>query len=253
MKHIILFILVFLSIISHVNAQTQKTVYNAYKLGLSIRDRPSAQASVISKIPYGEKLILVNAYDDTVSLVNEGMTGNWNLVEYKGKKGYVAGMYLLDFPPPAANVKSMIDYLNQLSAPAGAALVVTKGKYGDEIYSQYKKQLYKNGFEYCSAVYYESNYNHYFLLDVTLQQAFIIVRLIPEFKDVFSAADTYPTTSSTVKLTEPYETDKQITVEQLNVPGPPEKIKVSYQQGAVYDFEMFQLNGQLVISFGGGV
>lgn len=253
MKSILLFILVFLCFTIQVNAQSQKTMYNAYKPGLSIRDKPGAQSNVIGKIPYGEKLKLVNSYVDTVSLVNEGMSGYWNLVEYKGKKGYVAGMYLLDFAPPAANIKSMIDYLNQLAAPAGAALVVTKGKYGDDMYSQYKKQLYKNGFEYCSAVYYESNYNHYFLLDVTLQQAFIIVRLIPEFKEVFSATDIYPTVSSTIKLTEPYETDKQITVEQLSVPGPPEKIKVSYQQGAVYEFEMFQLNGQLVISFGGGV
>lgn len=252
MKSLVLFFIVFSGIVSHVNAQS-KTVYNAYKPGLSIREKPGTQASVIGKIPYGEKLKLVNAYNDTVSLVNEGMTGYWNLVEYKGKKGYVAGIYLLEFAPPAANVKSMIDYLDQLSAPAGAALVVTKGKYGEDLYSQYKKQLYKNGFEYCSAVYYESNYNHYFLLDVSLQQAFIIVRLIPEFKDVFSAADVFPVTSSVVKLTEPFETEKQITVEQLNLSGTPDKIKVSYQQGALYEFEMFLLNGQAVISFGGGV
>lgn len=67
----------------HAAAQT-KVVYNAYKPGLSIRDKPGTTSAVLSKIPYGEKLTLVNPYNDTVTVINEGMTGYWNLVEYKG-------------------------------------------------------------------------------------------------------------------------------------------------------------------------
>jgi Bacterial SH3 domain len=233
-------------------AQT-KTVYNAYKPGLSMRDKPGTQATVLTKIPYGEKLTMVNPFNDTVAVTNEGMTGYWNLVEYKGQKGYVAGIYLFNMVPPKATVKTMQEYFTQLSPPAGPAVTAATGKDDEEMHSRYKKQLYKNGCEYHEAHFYESGYNTYFIPGLTLQQGFILIRLIPEFKNVFSAADAYSSANKKIKMTQPGEGEKEIKIFKDEGGNWINKITVGYEQGAVYEFELFELHGQLVISFGGGV
>lgn len=249
-----IFLVFVCSILSQLQFAQSKTVYNAYKPGLSIRDKPGTQATVITKIPYGEKLTLVNPYNDTATVVNEGMNGYWNLVEYKGKKGYVVGIYLLDFAPPKATVKTMKDYFAQLTQPAGPAIAAKRGTSGNEMFSNYKKQLYKNGCEYHETTFYESSYNSYFLPEVTIQQGFILARLIPEFKDVFTAADIFPTENKKLKVKrEMYESDKEIKVLKSEFGNWTDRIIVTYEDGAYYEFEMFNLNGQLVISFGGGV
>jgi Bacterial SH3 domain len=235
-----------------VRAQT-KTVYNAYKPGLSMRDKPGTQGTVLAKIPYGEKLTLVNPHTDTVAVINEGMTGYWNLVEYKGQKGYVVGIYLLDMAPPKSTVKTMQDYFAQLSPVAGPAVTAVTGKEDEEMHSRYKKQLYKNGCEYHEAHFYESGYNTYFIPGLNIQQGFILIRLIPEFKDVFSASDAYPSASKKIKLTQPGEGEKEIKVIKEEGGSWINKITVGYEQGAVYEFELYELHGQLVISYGGGV
>lgn len=251
MKKIIILLFVYCTVIA-APAQT-KTVYNAYKPGLSMRDKPGTQGTVLTKIPYGEKVLLVNPHNDTVSVINEGMTGSWNLVEYKGQKGYVVGIYLLDIVPPKSTVKTMQDYFAQLSPVAGPAVTAVTGKEDDEMHSRYKKQLYKNGCEYHEAHFYESGYNAYFIPGLNMQQGFILIRLIPEFKDVFSAADTYPSVNRKIKLTQPGEGEKEIKVIKEEGGSWINKITVGYEQGAVYEFELFELHGQLVISYGGGV
>lgn len=235
-----------------VSAQS-KIVYNAYKPGLSMRDKPGALATVLIKIAYGEKVTLVNAYNDTAAVVNEGMSGYWNLIEYKGQKGYVVGIYLLDIAPPKATVKTMQDYFAQLSPVAGAAVSSISGKQDDEMHSRYKKQLYKNGCEYHEAYFYESGYNTYFIPNFTLQQGFILVRLIPEFKDVFSPADVFPSAGKKIKMPPPFTGEKEIKVTKDEGGNWINKISVGYEDGAVYEFELFELHGQLVISYGGGV
>jgi hypothetical protein len=248
----ILLLLFIISVVASAYAQS-KIVYNAYKPGLSIRDQPGTQGTVLAKIPYGERLTLVNTYNDTVAVVNEGMSGYWNLVEYKGQKGYVVGIYLLEIAPPKATVKTMQDYFAQLSPVAGAAVHSVSGNKDDEMHSRYKKQLYKNGCEYHEAQFYESGYNTYFIPNLTLQQGFILVRLIPEFKNVFSAADAYPLTGKKIKMPQPFQGEKEIRVIKEEGSSWVSKITAGYEDGAVYEFELFELHGQLVISFGGGV
>lgn len=230
-----------------------KVVYNAYKPGLSMRDKPGSQATVLTKIPYGEKVTLVNSFNDTTTVSNEGMKGYWNLVEYKGQKGYVVGIYLLEIAPPKSTVKTMQEYFAQLSAVAGPAVTTATGKDDEEMHSRYKKQLYKNGCEYHEVHFYEAGYNTYFIPGLTLQQGFIITRLIPEFKDVFGVADIYPSTNKKIKMTQPGEGEKEIKVSKDEGGNWINKITVGYEQGAVYEFEMFEMHGQLVITFGGGV
>lgn len=247
-------LLIITVLISITGFAQSKIVYNVYKPGLSIRDKPSASGIVIGKIPYGDKLTLTNPYADTVIVVNEGMSGYWNLIEYKGKKGYVVGIYLFDFAPPKATVKNMKDYFAQLTQPAGTLVVAKRGALGNEMYSEYKKQLYKNGCEYHEANFYESGFNTYFLPEVTLQQGFILLRLITEFKDVFSATDIFPAESKKFKvMRQGYESEKEIKVIKPEGGTWTDKIIVYYEDGATYEFEMYMHGGQLIIYFGGGV
>lgn len=232
----------------------QKTVYNAYKSGLSIRDKPGAQGAVTGKIPYGEKLTLVNSFNDTVQVTNEGMSGYWNLVEYKGQKGYVVGIYLMEMAPPQPAVKTTAAYFTQLSQVAGAPVTTATGKDDEEMHSRFKKQLYKNGCEIHEAHFYESGYNTYFIPGLTLQQGFILIRLIPEFKDVFAPGDSYPAGNKKIKISNPSGGgEKEIKVFKDEGSSIINKITVAYEDGAVYEFEMYELHGQLVITFGGGV
>jgi hypothetical protein len=248
------FLIIFFAVLCFTSFSQSKVMYNAFKAGLSIRDKPSAQANVISKIPYGEKLTLVNPFNDTESVVNEGMTGYWNFVEYKGKEGYVVGIYLFDMPPPKSSVKTMQDYFNQLSQKAAPLVVTKRGARDNDMYSEYKKQLYKNGCEYHEATFYESNYNTYFIPELDLQKGFILTRLIPEFKDAFSGVDNFPTESKKIKFKKyTYESEKEIKVLKSAWGSWTDKIVITYEDGANYEFEIFLLNGQLVISFGGGV
>ena len=148
----------------------------------------------------------------------------------------------------------MSDYFKQLSQPAGLPVTVKMGTPDNEMYSTYKKQLFKNGCEIHEAGFYESGYSTYFMPELTMQEGFIITRLIPEFKDVFAATDIYPTENKTTKVKrQGYDSDKEVIV-QKNTSGTwTDKIIVNYEDGASYTFELFILNGQLVISYGGGV
>ncbi|HWR32128.1 MAG TPA: hypothetical protein VN451_01270, partial [Chitinophagaceae bacterium] len=85
-----------------------------------------------------------------------------------------------------------------------------------------------------------------------LEQGFVLIRLIPEFKSVFGTDEEFPL--ETKKFTKDGR-EYNITVDKEKLFGSEllMKIKVEYEEGAYYTFEMFVLGGQLVISFGGGV
>lgn len=230
--------------------------YAAAKAGLSIREKPDAKAKVLEKIPYGEKLSLI--YTNTDSIINittEGISGSWAKTTYKGKTGYVVNSYLFPAPPPKATVKTIKDYLKQLSPVAGPA--VTKGrpeKMGDFDYNtSLTKQLYKNGAEVHSFFAYEYNSDTYFLPDFTIEQGFLLLRLLGEYPDAIGAAETYPQTSTKKKLRDDVCT---ITVEKEPYGEPvkvTKKIRYEWQDGAYYVLEFFMLDGQLVILSSGGV
>jgi Bacterial SH3 domain len=230
--------------------------YAAAKAGLSIREKPDAKAKVLEKIPYGEKLSLI--YTNTDSIINittEGISGSWAKTTYKGKTGYVVNSYLFPVPPPKATVKTLKDYLKQLSPVAGPA--VTKGrpeKMGDFDYNtSLTKQLYKNGAELHSFFAYEYNSDTYFLPDFTIEQGFLLLRLLGEYPDAIGAAETYPQASAKKKLRDDVCT---ITVEKEPYGEPvkvTKKIRYEWQDGAYYVLEFFMLDGQLVILSSGGV
>ena len=235
------------------NAQELRTFYVASKSGLSIREKPDAKASVISKIPYGTK-ITINTLKDDVQINTEGITGYWVKTTFGGKTGYVVNSYLFPAPPPKATVKTMPEYMAQISQPFGGKLVVKNGA----IYNieeggwQLQKQLYKNGAEWHEFRGYEYGSATYFIPDFTISQGFLLLRLIPEFSELWTDKDEFPTTSKTIKKG---ETEYRITVEKEGEEASAwiKKISITFEEGASYTFEIYQLENQLVVFYGSGV
>lgn len=254
MRKLFLPFFLFITLFSSAQYINIKDEYVAAKSGLSIREKPEAGSAILDKIPYGTKIKVTHNYDEMKSVVTEGMEGYWVKTTYKGKTGYVVSSYLLPMPVPGAGVKTMKEYLAQLSTVAGPAISVKTGATQEITEGGYilKKQLYKNGAEHHDIIWYEANEDVYFLPELTLQQGFVLVRFIPEFKSVFAATDVFPTENKT-KKPKPEEDDYKITVTKTEITKDTSKITVEFIEGANYTFYMFEMAGQLVISFGGGV
>ena len=243
------FIILLLFITTTSFSQTQNW-YVAAKSGLSMRDKPDAKATVLVKIPYGEKLTVTDP-EERITISTEGISGTWVKTTYGGKTGYVVNSYLLPTESPKATVKTMKEYFQQISVPVGTPLTVKTGDTDEGTGSTIKKILYKNGAEIHEEQFYEANNNNYFLPGFTIQQGFILVRLIPEFKDVFSDKDEFPNTSKTFKKdNREYTVKVEIATDDANWI---ERISVEYEDGVIYHFSMLVAGGQLIIMFGGGV
>jgi hypothetical protein len=250
------FLLVFISASLRLAAQESLgSFYVAIKGGLSIREKPDASAKVLDKIPYGTKINLLQPPQEIKPIITEGMEGQWKKVNYNSKTGYVLNSYVLPWPPPKlATVKEMKQYLAQVTLPFGAKLVVKKGTMNNiqEGGWQMNKQLYKNGAEWQEFIGYEYGSDVYFLPDFTMQQAFLLLRLLPEFKPVFDEKEEFPTQSRNYKKGE-LEYELVIEKEMLGDSPWVKKIKLQYSDGAYYTFEMYYVDNQVVIFYSSGV
>jgi hypothetical protein len=236
-------------------AAQSNTYYVAAKTGLSIREKPAANAKVLDKIPYGARISLLEDSGEWVEIKTEGLTGHWRKVKYNNHTGYIVGSYLFTSPPPTVTIKDMRAYFAQISTPFGSKLVVKSGvlQNVEEGGWELHKQLYKNGAEWHKTIGYEYHSDTYFLPGFTMEQAFLLVRMIPEFKEVFGEKEEYPTTG---KMYKKGEREYKIVVDKEEYEGGfswIKKISVEFEDGAIYDFEMFQTDNQVVIIFGSGV
>lgn len=231
-------------------------MYVAAKTGLSIREKPDAAAKVLDKIPYGTKITLLELGEERKGNTSEGLLGFWQKVSYKNKTGFVLDSYLLPWASPKlATIKDMKNYLAQVAVPFGAKLTVKSGKMNNlnEAGWQVTKQLYTNGAEWHEHVGYEYGSTIYFLPGFTLQQGFLLLRLIPEFKELIGEKDEFPKESKTFKKGEieyQVKIDKQVFNEEYSWV---EKIHIEYSDGATYIFELYMLDNQLVIFLASGV
>jgi hypothetical protein len=257
MRKLFLFPLLVISL--NVSSQQAGTMYVAAKTGLSIREKPDAGAKVLDKIPYGTKITLIQDMEEELkSLVTEGIWGYWQKVKYNNKTGYILDSYLFPWPPPKlATVKEMKNYFTQVTVPFGAKLVVKNGtinNYAEQDGWEITKQLYKNGAEWHHYSGYEAGSDAYFLPQFSMEQGFLLLRLIPEFKEVFGEKDEFPTESKTFKKG---DVEYTITVYKQVWEGQThtyvDKIHIEFSPDASYEFNMFMVDGELVISFGGGV
>ena len=240
-----------------VPAQQSGTMFVAAKTSLSIREKPNAEAKVIDKIPYGTKITIIQAEEELKTITVEGMKGYWQKVNYNNKTGFIIDSYLFPSPPPKlATVKELKNYLTQISTPFGAKLTVKSGAMNNiaEGGWEMQKQLYKNGAEWHHNMGYEYGSDTYFLPNFTLEQGFLLLRLIPEFKMVFGEKDEYPTQNKTIKRG---ENDYSIKIEKVTSSDSEysfiKRISVEYADGAFYSFDMYLIDNQLVVSFSSGV
>jgi Bacterial SH3 domain len=230
--------------------------YAASKTGLSLREQPGTGSKVLQKIAYGQKINPEEDNQETVKISTEGFDGYWQKVKYNNQVGYVVSSYLLPVPPPKPAVKTIKDYLLQISQPAGSPVISQKSSMQniESDGSELKKQLFKNGAEWHEFFAYEYNSSTYFLPDFTIEQAFLIVRLIGAYATELGEKDGYPNKSTSVVL--PGGT-KTITVSRVNwgegKEGPVEKITIETAGGPISTLEIFLLSGQAVISWSSGV
>jgi uncharacterized protein YgiM (DUF1202 family) len=232
------------------------TMYVAAKTGLSIRENPEVGAKVLDKIPYGTKITILEYGEEKKGITTEGMLGYWQKVKYNNKTGYIIDSYLLPWAPPKlTTVKEMKNYLALVTVPFGAKLTVKSGTMNniEEGGWQTTKQLYKNGAEWHEHLGYEYGSDVYFLPGFSLQQGFLLLRLIPEFKDVIGEKDEFPKENKTYKKGEiGYEIkiEKRTFGEEYTWV---DKIHIEYSDGASYIFELYMLDNQLVIFMASGV
>lgn len=228
--------------------------YVALKGGLSIREKAETGSTVLGKIPYGTRISVLQPPKEIKPIVTEGIEGQWKLVKYNGKTGYIINSYVLPWPPPNSPVKEMKQYFAQVTQPFGGKLVVKKGNLDNigEGGWQINKQLYRNGAEWQEFLGYEYNSDVYILPDFTITQGFILLRLIPEFKEVFGEKEEFPVASRKyIKDGLEYE----VSVEKEELAGSPwyTKIKLQFADGPYRNFEMYYLDNQLVIFYSAGL
>jgi hypothetical protein len=247
MKKLFVGVVVFYSLC--VNAQ-DATMYVAAKAGLSVREKPDVNAKVLDKIPYATKIELKWSGEESKRIITEGLTGYWKKVTYNNKTGYIVDAYLFPSAPPKAGVKTMKEYLAQLSTPFGSKLVVKTGT--EEMEMETHKQLYNNGGEWHEFQGYEYGSNTYFIPGFTVQQGFLLVRMIAEFNEAIGEKDEFPSKDKTYKK---QDKEYSIKVEKEQITDVPwiKKISLEFESAVIYSFEMYEIDNQLVVFYGSGV
>ncbi len=234
---------------------SQLVYYAAAKSGLSMREQPNINAKILEKIPYGEKLVIVANTEQQVPIATEGFTGFWWKVKYNEKVGYIVNSYVLPQPAPKAGTKTIADYFGQVSSANGNPLVLKKSdaslqEMGE---STLLKQLYKNGMEWHKAEGYENGSELYIIPDFTIEQCFLLVRLIGQYPDLINDKDVFPSKNSTVKNPTGEKAIEVTGDKDAGPGGPVKKVKIILTHGAYTEFEIYILDTQAVIFWTSGV
>lgn len=234
---------------------SQFTYYAAAKAGLSMREQPNTSARVLEKIAYGEKLVTVADNEATVAIATEGFNGFWWKVKYNNKTGYIVNSYVLPMPAPKATTKTLGDYFLQVSTKAGSPLLIKKSEaaLNEMGESTITKQLFKNGMEWQEEKGYENGSNLYLLPDFTIEQCFLLVRLLGQYPDLISEKDPFPVKNTNTKMEAGAKSIEVQREKYDGKPGPVQKIKIILEQGAITEFEIFTLGTQAVIFWTSGV
>jgi hypothetical protein len=248
-------IIVFAALFFYTFSFAQYTYYAAAKSGLSIREQPSTSAKVLDKIPYGEKLMTVAGDVNQPAISTEGFNGFWWKVNYNGKTGYIVSSYVLPLPAPKAGTKTLQEYFAQVSAANGGPLIIKKSDpaLNETGESTLTKQLYKNGMEWQEMRGYEFGSDVYMLPDFTIEQCFLLLRLVGQYPDLIADKDPFPSKNSVIKNPTGEKAIEVMKDKESGSGGPGKKIKITLAQGAYTEFEIFMLDTQAVIFYSSGV
>ncbi|HMO62343.1 MAG TPA: SH3 domain-containing protein [Ferruginibacter sp.] len=235
--------------------KAQQTYYAAAKSGLSVREQPGTGSKVLGKIAYGTQLQLVKDTAALITIATEGFTGYWWKIKYNNRQGYIVSTYVLPAPPPKAGIKTVEQYCKQVAAPYGKPLVLGKNNFVniEDESTQLTKQLFTNGMEYHQITGYEYMAWLYLLPGFTIEQAYLLLRLLGQYPEIIGANDVFPERSTTTKG-EQFE--KEIIVERENYnsrPGPVKKISIYHTEAIVTELEIYLLDQQVAIRVSAGV
>jgi len=166
-------------------------------------------------------------------------------VTYKGKTGYVAGCYTLPLAPPKEGVNTLKAYFAQVSSTVGSPLVVKRNdaamaEMGE---STITKQLYRNGMEWQKTEAYENGSELYLLPGFSIDQCFLLLRLLKAYPTLIDEKDPLPQKNSSSKgegFTKTIEVEKE---KNMGNPPPVKKIAIITEEGAITQLEIFTLAG----------
>lgn len=225
----------------------QSKYYTIAKAGLNLRENSSLNAPILITIPYGAGLDQFEWTNVAIELDN--IDGFWVKTNYGGKIGFVASQYINNFPPPKVGIGTMEVYFNQLSEKNGMPLVIDRTpKNSDDIW-RLSKQLYKNGNEIHSFQGYEFGSNTYFLNDCSIETAYLLLKLIPEFETLTRRFPSLPKSGGIYKKNQE-DINVKITKTKYNYI---DSITMTYSEGSIYEFKMFYIENQVVIYFSNGL
>ena len=236
-------------------------VYAILAGGLSVREKPDANAAVIGKIEYGAVVELPPVPTDgglvpqnnSVPVNLAGMATYWIKAQIGGKTGYVIEAYVSDYPPPPAGTKDLKGWAQAISKPYGAAFVSqskTKNFYQDGI--DIYRQLYNNGGVYSESVGYEYFATSLQLPNTTLLKVLNCLRGLEDFAPVFKANAPLKKGSYTVPDTQMPEGYQWVTT--YDATGQYlQAVSVSWSDGGYSTITVTQLETDVIVSFSSGV
>jgi hypothetical protein len=228
----------------------QTTAYISAKNGLSLRDKPSTNGAVITKLAYGEKITITG--QDSTQIAVEGFSGNWLKVTSSKNSGYIVSAYTLPFPPPKAGTTSFESYFKQISTVSG--LSKTGKNPADEYATSVVKTLFTNGAELWQMQAVDDMATTVVLPECSLQQAFQLIRLVGEFGPIIKADTEFPTID--------YDRQSSIGAASIRLSSKKDdntgkmivdKIHIERTEGAVETLEIFILNGNAIVNYTAGV
>ncbi len=224
----------------------QTKYYIIAKSGLNLREKSSTSATLLATIPYGA--VIEEFVWTEVPIELDNIAGFWVKTKYAGNVGYVASQYISNFPAPRIGTKDMYGYFNQLSEKFGTELVIDRTPKDSDNMWRLSKQLYKNGNETHYFGGYEFGSSTYFLMDCSIETAYLLLKLIPEFETLTKRFPNIPKNGGIFKK-EQEDISVKITKENGNIAS----ISLSYSEGSMYEFKMYYLENQVVIYFSNGV
>jgi hypothetical protein len=226
-------------------------LFVAAKNGLSLRAKPSVSAQVISKLTYGQKVVRKEYVVDTGLFTVEGFESEWIHVSVSGKEGFVASAFLFPVIPPMNNVKTIKDYLNQVSKAVCTVEYGERSESAEDNYDARAKVLYKNGAEVLKEVGYEWASTGYVLPGFDIQSAFHLLRLIPEFSGFVNPNTIFP-----MKSTKSNDVEIKVFREDNCDDGFRhciQKIKFYSEKESIDQLQLLELNGEVYIIYESGV
>lgn len=238
--------LLLICFITGITCKAQSDLYSAARAGLNLREAPEQSSKVLDKVPFGEKMKVVT---DTLFGVayTEGMQCYWQKVHYMGKTGYVANAYALPIKPPAAAPDDLLIYLETVATKVGENQYEVR--YMEELGVRVEKKLFKSGLSYRIIKGYEYFKETIWLPGFSMEQAFVLARLISPISGLLNQEDAFPGES---KKSEEMDS-KSIEVKYAYKNLYPQYVRLEYCEGACYILTLDNEGGEISISISAGV